>query len=118
MPVDRFRRLPPPPPYYFYTRNKNHNINNFHRTSLLFISPVKAGLYFNTGNEKMKTLYIILFLMGTLALVLLSYWFLELLDDRAAFLPLSAIVAGMALCVSLMVYFLYRYLKLPAESKH
>ncbi|HUR11770.1 MAG TPA: hypothetical protein VM012_10400 [Flavitalea sp.] len=66
----------------------------------------------------MKTVYTILFFLDTLALVLLTYLFLKLSDQRTGEFTAMALFGGIIVCILLMVFITIRFIKLPGSNRH
>ncbi|MEP7257452.1 MAG: hypothetical protein ABI687_03670 [Flavitalea sp.] len=64
----------------------------------------------------MKILYTILFFADTLALILLSFLFLKLLDTGIEKSVLVLVISAIVFCIILLVYFLLRYIKQPPSN--
>ncbi len=61
----------------------------------------------------MKIVYTILFFIDTLLLIALAFLFLKLSDAGMSAATLVSVIAGIIVSILLLVYFLYRYIKLP-----
>lgn len=59
----------------------------------------------------MKVVFTILFFADTIALVVLTYLLLHLIDAGKSGATIVEITAGMLLSIFLMILFVYRYLK-------
>ena len=64
----------------------------------------------------MKIVYTILFFTDTFLLVILSFLFLKLSDKGMSGLPLALVITGIIFSILLLVYFLFRYIKLPSSD--
>jgi hypothetical protein len=61
----------------------------------------------------MKIVYTILFFIDTLLLIALAFLFLKLSDTGMSVATLVSVIAGIIVSILLLVYLLYRYIKLP-----
>ncbi|MEJ0105503.1 MAG: hypothetical protein WDO19_24375 [Bacteroidota bacterium] len=66
----------------------------------------------------MKAIYISLFFVDAIILVALSFLFLKLIDNKASGAALTEMAAGISICVILLVYVLYKYMKIPNDDSH
>ena len=66
----------------------------------------------------MKLLYTILFLLDTLALVLLMYLFLELSDTGTGEIALMGLLCLIVICIVFLVHVLLRFVHLPGKEGH
>ena len=64
----------------------------------------------------MKIIYTILFFTDVLLLIILSFLFLDLSDKGMNNGTLVLVFTGITVSISLLVYFLYRYTKLPPTN--
>jgi hypothetical protein len=92
------------------------------RQPKLLILPVERLIYplfFRqcTFRINMKPLYTILFFIGTMLLVFLTYIFLQIIDAGAAFWALTLFIAGIMVCISLLVLILKCYIKQPPHPR-
>ena len=62
---------------------------------------------------KMKTLYTILFFASTLLLIFLTFYLFKIIDKGVCTRTLVLTLSGMALSIGFLVFFLYRYTKVP-----
>ena len=65
----------------------------------------------------MKTLYTILFFADLMALIKLSYLFLNNIDTGHHFWLLMALLCAMVCCIGLLIYFLSAYINLPPVNR-
>jgi hypothetical protein len=75
-------------------------------------APVSTGAYF----FNMKMLLTILFFADTMLLAGLTYWLLKRMDSGEHGWPLIALLSGIAGSILLLIFFFYRYLKLPQRK--
>ncbi|RYG06093.1 MAG: hypothetical protein EOO02_01730 [Chitinophagaceae bacterium] len=64
----------------------------------------------------MKVVFTILFFADTIALVVLTYLLLHLIDAGKSGTTIIEITGGMLLSIFLMILFVYRYLKTSGSS--
>jgi hypothetical protein len=64
----------------------------------------------------MKIIYIILFSIDLLALAMLSFWCLKLMDEKPGSITLSETIIGIFVSLLLLIFFLYRYIKITSKS--
>jgi hypothetical protein len=69
------------------------------------------GFFFN-----MKMILTILFFADTMLLAVLTYWLLKIIDSGEHGWPVIALVSAIAGSILLLIFFFYRYLKLPARK--
>jgi hypothetical protein len=64
----------------------------------------------------MKMLFTILFFADTMLLAGLTYWLLKRMDSGEHGWPLIALLSGITGSILLLIFFFYRYLKLPPRK--
>jgi len=64
----------------------------------------------------MKLIYTILFFLDLVILVTLSFLFLQLLDNKADGIQLGETLSGIVICLLLLAFFLFRYVKLISRK--
>jgi len=79
-----------------------------------FTAPGSPGAYF----KEMKIIYTILFFTDTLLLILLSFILLRMIDERVNPIKLIFMLSAIILSIVTLIFFLRRYLKIPASDNH
>jgi len=78
----------------------------------------KRAAIYKVNLFKMKTLYTILFFVDMILLIVLSFWFLELVDSGINGITIALMLAGILSCIVLLIYFLLRYIKHPSSDNY
>ena len=68
--------------------------------------------------RQMKIIYTILFFTDTLLLILLSFILFKMIDEGVNIMKLIFILLAMILSIVTLIFFLRRYLKIPASGNH
>lgn len=66
----------------------------------------------------MKILYTILFFLSTFLLIFFMFDLLRLTDKGIHVLALVLLISGIIASIALLIFFLFRFLKLPHSDKH